>query len=102
MFFSYYCLGPFSTRNDSKYKSLANQLVEFSADLILYYLVTSLGNCYCWQVFWIIFVSEVGTYTAALMAAGPGQVVDEVTPSGLRCCAVKGSLNETSLGSGYV
>ncbi|XP_074737236.1 cAMP-regulated phosphoprotein 19 isoform X3 [Strix uralensis] len=31
-------LRPLSARNDSKYKSFANQLLEFSADLILCYL----------------------------------------------------------------
>lgn len=91
------CLGPFSTHKDSRYKSFTNHLVEFGADLILCCLVTSLGDCYCWQVFWIIFVSWFGRYEAELMAAGPGQVVYEVTPSELLC-----SLNEASLGSGYV
>lgn len=36
------------------------------------------------------------------MAAGPGQVVGEVTPSELWCCVAKGSLAEPSLGSGFV
>lgn len=47
-----FCLGPLSACSDSKYKSCANQLLEFSADLILCYLVTSPGNCRCWQVFY--------------------------------------------------
>lgn len=55
--FFYYCLGPSSTHNDCMYKSFTNQLVELSADLILCYLVTSLWNCYCCQVFGVIFVS---------------------------------------------
>ncbi|XP_010570131.1 PREDICTED: cAMP-regulated phosphoprotein 19 isoform X2 [Haliaeetus leucocephalus] len=55
--------GHLSARNDSRYKSFANQLLEFSADLILCYLVTSPGNCYCWQVFWISFLLS-GVYAA--------------------------------------
>lgn len=99
--FFYYCLGPLSARSDSRYKSFANQLLEFSADLILCYLVTSPGNCYCWQVFWISFLLNwsICSIVKGCWEWVGGRLGDSFWELG--CYVVKGSLNETSVGSVY-
>lgn len=45
---------------------------EFSADVILCYLVTSPGSGYCWQVSGMSFLSQSSACAAWVMAAGGG------------------------------
>lgn len=82
---------PLSARSDSKSKSFTDQLLEFSADVILCYLVTSLGSGYCWQVSGMSFLSQSSACALWVMAAGGGQVGDVVMTS-----VVKDNPNEAS------